>query len=87
MFLRNRTCSSGVGGAQFTAVPSPVPGLLGDDPPNAATGIVHVTVTPGNNVNVGVEYSLARRHSVVQTDVEAVRSKVFVQAVPSLGDQ
>ena len=72
---RNRTCSSGVGGAQVMAAPSPVPGLVGDDPSDTATGIGNVAVTPGNDVDVGVQDGLACRFAIVQADVEAIGVK------------
>ena len=52
MFRRNCTCSSGVGGGHVIA--SPILGLLGLDPTHTAPRIGRVTLSPWDDMNVGV---------------------------------
>jgi hypothetical protein len=66
------------------AASSPIPSFIRNDPPDAATRIGHVAVTPGNYVNMSVEDCLASGFPVVQPDVEGVGVQIVIEPIASL---
>jgi hypothetical protein len=65
----------------------PVPGLIRNDPTDAATGIENVATTSGNDMDVGMEDGLASGFAVIQANVEAIRMQIILEPLPGLSDQ
>lgn len=52
---------------------APIRCLVRHDPPDATPGIGDITLSPWNDMNVGVHHRLSRRRTIVDADVESIR--------------
>ena len=54
---------------------------------HAPLGILDITLITGNDVNMGMEYTLPGRLSYVNADIVTIRLEFLVQSHALLGDQ
>src|SRR5215831_2374030 len=65
----------------------PIRRVAGDDPPDAATRVLHVAVAPRNNVNVGVRHCLPGVNTIIEPDIETVRLLLGEQSLADHTDE